>query len=78
MLFCPWDFSEENTGVDCHVLLQGIFEPGIELLSPVSPALQADSLSAEPSEKPFYLFTYKNSLEFRKRAGEMGRDILTS
>ena len=24
-LFCPWDFSGKNTGVDCHALLQGIF-----------------------------------------------------
>ena len=25
MLFCPWDFPEEHTGVSCHFLLQGIF-----------------------------------------------------
>ena len=24
-LLCPWDFSDKNTGVDCHFLLQGIF-----------------------------------------------------
>ena len=30
-------------------------DPGIKPLSPVSPALQADSLSAEPSEKPLDL-----------------------
>ena len=24
-LLCPWDFSGKNTGVGCHVLLQGIF-----------------------------------------------------
>ena len=24
-LLCPWDSSVKNTGVDCHVLLQGIF-----------------------------------------------------
>ena len=24
-LRCPWDFPSENTGVGCHVLLQGIF-----------------------------------------------------
>ena len=23
--FCPWDFPGKNTGVGCHVLLQGIF-----------------------------------------------------
>ena len=30
-------------------------DPGIEPVSPVSPALQADSLPAEPSRKPFVL-----------------------
>ena len=24
-LFCPWDFPAKNTGMGCHVLLQGIF-----------------------------------------------------
>ena len=24
-LLCPWDFPGKNTGVGCHVLLQGIF-----------------------------------------------------
>ena len=24
-LLCPWDFPGENTGDDCHLLLQGIF-----------------------------------------------------
>ena len=28
---CPWDFPAKNTGVDCHLLLQGIF-PGIETM----------------------------------------------
>ena len=45
-------FPSKNTGVDCHVLLHVIFpirgsklpDPGIEPMSPVSPALQADSL----------------------------------
>ena len=31
--------------------------PGIEPTSPVSPALQADSLPAEPSGKPLHFFT---------------------
>ena len=32
---------------------------GIELMSPVSPALQEDSLPAEPSGKPYYArYTY--------------------
>ena len=24
-LLCPWDFTDKNTGVGCHFLLQGIF-----------------------------------------------------
>ena len=24
-LLCPWNFPGENTGVDCHFLLQGVF-----------------------------------------------------
>ena len=56
-LLCPWDPPGKNTGVGCHLLLQGIFptqglspspadlpDPRIE---PGSPALQADSLPAE-------------------------------
>ena len=26
-LICPWDSPGKNTGVDCHVLLQGFFPP---------------------------------------------------
>ena len=36
---CLWDFSGKNTGMGCHALLQGT-----QPVSPVSPALQADSL----------------------------------
>ena len=48
------DSPGKNAGVACHALLQGIFpsqgsNPGIE---PRSPALQADSLPAEPPGKP--------------------------
>ena len=25
-LLCPWDFPSKNTGVSCHLFLQGIFE----------------------------------------------------
>ena len=38
-LLCSWDFTGKNTGVSCHVLLQGSFH-GME---PVSPAWQVDS-----------------------------------
>ena len=24
-LLCPWDFPGKNTGVDCHLLIQGTF-----------------------------------------------------
>ena len=43
------EFSGQNTGVGSLSLLQGIFNPGIE---PRFPALQADSLPAEPHGKP--------------------------
>ena len=40
----------KNTGMPCHALLQGnLPNPGIE---PRSPALQADSLPAEPPKQP--------------------------
>ena len=43
------DFPGKNTEVACHALLQGdLPHPGIE---PRSPALQADSLPAEPQGK---------------------------
>ena len=36
-LLCPWDFPDKNTGVGCHLLLQGnLLDPGIE---PGFPAL---------------------------------------
>ena len=53
-LYSPWNSPNQNTGVDSCFLLKGIFptqglNPGIE---PRSPTLQADSLPAEPPEKP--------------------------
>ena len=51
-LLCPWSSLDKNTGVGCHFLLQGSFYPGIELQSP---ALQVNSLLAEPSGKPYYV-----------------------
>ena len=52
-LYSPWNSSGQNTGVGSLSLLQGIFpnqglNPSIE---PRSPALQADSLPAEPQRK---------------------------
>ena len=51
-LLCPWDSPGKNTGVCCHFLLQGIFPNGIKLRIP---ALQADSLPAEPI---LFIFLY--------------------
>ena len=49
-LYSPWNSLLQNTEVGSLYLLQGIFpNPGIE---PRSPALQADSLLAEPQGKP--------------------------
>ena len=40
-----WDFPDKNPRVGCHFLLQGIFSnPELEPMSPVSSALQVDSL----------------------------------
>ena len=48
--FVPGDSPGKNTGVGCHAFPPGdLRHPGIE---PRSPTLQADSLPAEPHEKP--------------------------
>ena len=47
-LLCPWDSPGKNIGVGCHFLFQGILlAQGLKLYL-LSPALQADSLPAEP------------------------------
>ena len=48
-LLCPWNSPGKSTKVGGHSLYQGIFP--IQGLEPVSPALQADSLSSEPPGK---------------------------
>ena len=48
-LLCPWDFSGKNTGVGCHLLLQGI-----DTTQGSDPGLlhwQADSLPLAPPGK---------------------------
>ena len=50
-LFSPWNSPGQNTGVGSHSLLQGI-SPCISGTEPRSPALQTDSLPAEPQGKP--------------------------
>ena len=48
---CTWNFPGENTGVGCHVFLQGdLPNPGMEL---GSPTLQVDSSLFEPPGKLF-------------------------
>ena len=49
-LYRPWNCLGQNTGVGSLSLLQGTFpNPGIK---PKSPALQSDSLPAEPQGIP--------------------------
>ena len=49
-LYSPWNSPGQNTGIGSLSLLQGnLPNPGME---PRSPALQADSLPAEPPGKP--------------------------
>ena len=48
------EFSRQNTGVGCHLLLQGIFPTqGIEPLSLVSPSLAGGFFLTVPSGKPY-------------------------
>ena len=51
-LLCPWDFPGKNTRKLPFPPPGDLPNPGIELKYPVSPALQVDSLPAEPSGKP--------------------------
>ena len=48
----------KNTGVGCHVLLQGIFPT--QGSKPMSPALQADSLPLNHQGSPLYLAVRSN------------------
>ena len=62
-----WDSPGKNTGVDSHALLQGIFlTHASEPVSPVNPALQANSLppshqggTFHPHQKLRKLWTHK-------------------
>jgi len=48
-------FLGKNTGMGCHFLLpRDLLDRGIKPMSPVSPALQADFLPAEPLGKPLF------------------------
>ena len=68
---CPWDSPGKNTGVGWHFLLQGIFlTQGIKPASPVSPALQADSLplshQGSPEVAEGNIFIYFSQQVFRE------------
>ena len=55
-LLCPWDFPGKNTGVDAFIPLGDLHDPGIESVSPVSPALLAYSLPpGKPPVKQIYI-----------------------
>ena len=49
-LLCPWNFPEENTGVGCHFLLQGILptQAGIKPASFAFPTLAGRFFTTEP------------------------------
>ena len=49
-LLCPWDFPGKNTGVSCHLFLQGLLPTQRSNLG--LPPLQADSLLSQPPGKP--------------------------
>ena len=51
------DSPGKNTGVGCRALQGNLPKPGIKLRSP---ALQVDSLLAEPPRKPIALALIKN------------------
>ena len=52
-LACPWDSPSKNTGVGCHVLLQGIFPTqGSNLYLLHLLHWQVDSLPLAPPGKP--------------------------
>ena len=54
---CPWGFSRQEcwSGLPCPPP-GGLLDPGIEPTSSVPPALQADSLPAEPPGKPHVMY----------------------
>ena len=68
-LLCPWGSPGKNTGVGCHVLLQGIFPT--QRSNPRLLHWQVDSLPSEPPGKPptrsyhlIFLLDASHSLNF--------------
>ena len=59
----PWDFPSKNIRVGCHALPPGdLPNPGIEFMSPVSLALQADSLPLSCWGSPPNMLNKYNSI----------------
>ena len=64
-LLCPSNSPEENTGLGCHCLLQGIFLTRGWNLGPS--ALQEDTLPSEPPRKPHIKYSkYKFCQSFQQ------------
>ena len=59
-IYSPWNSPGQSTGVGSCFLLQGIFPT--QRSGPRSPALQADSLPAEPPGKPMNIGVSSRSL----------------
>ena len=53
-LLCPCNFPVKSTGVDCHLLLQGIFPT--QGSNPLSPALVGEFFTAAPPGQPIIYF----------------------
>ena len=51
-LLCPWDSPGKNTGVGCHVLLQGIFQPRDHTLISCSSCTAGSFFTAGKEESP--------------------------
>ena len=64
-----WISQTRNTGMGCHFLLQGnLPDPGIEPVSPVSPALAGGFSTAEPPGKFMVALVLKKQKNKRKQA----------
>ena len=75
-LLCPWDSAGDNTGVDCHALLQGIFLT--QGSKPGSPTLQADSLLSEPPGEPSNTVEVEMNVEMGEIRGAHSEDVVAS
>ena len=69
------DSPGKNTGVGCHAPPGDLLDPGIEPMSPVSPALQADSLRAEPLGKPLFFKTLIEDMLIQDSCSSKVEDI---